>query len=185
MNNKLLCAISFVAGAAVGAAGVWLYFKNTYEEVVPEELDESEDEEDDSPDTEQTESATYTKPSLKEYASKILDEGYTASEEDKKEEEVTPIVDFDKPYVISPDDFGESGYEMEELTYYADKTLTDVYNNVIENVDELVGADFYTHFGEYQDDTVFVRNDELETDFEICIDTRNYSDVVGVYDAED
>ena len=85
-----------------------------------------------------------------------------------------------EPYVIPPDDFGEKfGYDTVSLTYYADGVLTDIYDNIIEDADDLVGEDSLNHFGEYEDDSVFVRNDAKETDYEILRDERTYSDVMG------
>ena len=74
----------------------------------------------------------------------------------------------DKPYVIPPEEFGEmEGYVQSSLTYYADRVLTDEDDNVIDDVDGIVGADFYKHFGEYEEDSVFVRNDGKKHDYEI------------------
>lgn len=95
----------------------------------------------------------------------------------KKEEEKEPMKD-ENPYVISPDQFGElDDYETCSLTYYADGVLTDDTNTVIDNVDEVVGTDSLTHFGEYEDDSVFVRNDRHECDYEILLDNRRFSDI--------
>ena len=67
-------------------------------------------------------------------------------------------------------------YETESLTYYSDGVLTDEYDNPIEDIERLVGSDALTHFGEYEDDSVFVRNDDLKTDFEILKDYAKYYD---------
>ena len=84
----------------------------------------------------------------------------------------------DKPYVISPDDFDEmDDYETETLMYYEDDVLTDDGGNIITDVEKLIGKDSLSHFGEYEDDSVFVRNDKLKTDYEILADGRNYYDV--------
>ena len=84
----------------------------------------------------------------------------------------------DEPYVISPEEFDENeDYNTVSLTYYADGVLTDERDNVIVDVDSIVGEDSLNHFGEYEDDSVFVRNDELQTDYEILLDTRNYGDI--------
>ena len=45
-------------------------------------------------------------------------------------------------------------------------------------MDEIVGEESLNHFGEYEDDSVFVRSDRLKCDYEILLDQRNYSDVV-------
>jgi hypothetical protein len=88
----------------------------------------------------------------------------------------------DEPYVITPEQFSEldyEGYATETLTYYADGVLTDFLDNVIENVDDVVGEESLEHFGEYEEDTVFVRNDHLMTGYEIQRDNRTYAEVVG------
>ena len=105
---------------------------------------------------------------------KLKEQGYAGYEEVMEE--------MGKPYVISPEEFGEmedEGYETISLIYYADKVLTDDDNELVEDVENTVGTESLTHFGEYEDDSVFVRNDRLKADYEILLDTRNYSDVVN------
>jgi hypothetical protein len=46
-------------------------------------------------------------------------------------------------------------------------------------VDDVVGFESLNRFGEYEDDSVFVRNDRLKCDYEILLDRRKYSDVVN------
>ena len=83
------------------------------------------------------------------------------------------------PYVISPDEFGEADdYDMISLTYYADKVLADDWNDPIEDIEATVGSDSLTHFGEYEEDSVFVRNDRLRVDYEILLSNLKFSDVV-------
>ena len=84
-----------------------------------------------------------------------------------------------KPYVISPDEFGEfEDYERISLSYYADQILADEDDEKVEDVDNVVGLESLAHFGEYEDDSVFVRNDRLKCDYEILLDQRTYSDVI-------
>lgn len=85
----------------------------------------------------------------------------------------------DTPYVISPEEFGEKeDYETISLTYYADGVLTDDNDEKMEDYEETIGKDSLDHFGEYEDDSVFVRNDKLRCDFEILSDLRTYSEVL-------
>ena len=65
------------------------------------------------------------------------------------------------------------------LTYYADNVLAYDDDSVITNVDKVVGKGSLNTFGEYEDDSVFVRDDDKKIDYEILRDTRTYSDVVG------
>lgn len=83
----------------------------------------------------------------------------------------------DEPYIISPDDFMASSYESSTLLYYADGVLADDDNNVISSYIGLIGPKALNSFGQYQEDTVFVRNDKLKTDFEIILDTREFSKI--------
>lgn len=81
----------------------------------------------------------------------------------------------DRPFVISPDEFGEDpNYQTVSLTLYEDGVLTDDYDDVVVDVDDWVGEDSLTHFGEYEYDSVFVRNESMQTDFEILRDLRTY-----------
>ena len=81
-----------------------------------------------------------------------------------------------KPYVIYPEEFGAiSDHETISLTYYADGTLTDDDNVKIDDIEGTVGLDSLTHFHEYEDDSVFVRNERLKCDYEILFDMREYS----------
>lgn len=85
-----------------------------------------------------------------------------------------------EPYVISPDDYGENdNYTQISLVYYAgDGVLADDEDEVVEDIEDTVGEDFAEHFGEYEDDSVFIRNDRLRCDYEILRDNRSFSDVV-------
>ena len=57
-------------------------------------------------------------------------------------------------------------------------SLIHIYGERIKDVDSVVGAESLTHFGEYEDDSVFVRNDRLKCDYEILMDTRTYSEIL-------
>ena len=193
--NKGVIALSFILGAAAGAAASWFIVKKRLEEKylaaidsmervyarratrdIPEE--EVEVEPDREPEEENREM------SVREYAEKLAENGYTdyadlsKVEEAKKEEQKEEVKNVKKPYVISPYDYGEAdGYDTESLIYYADGVLTDDDNNPIEDVEGTVGKDALTHFGEYEDDSVFVRNERLKIDYEILLDSSKYSDL--------
>lgn len=85
------------------------------------------------------------------------------------------------PYVIPPEEFGEKkGYEQISLTWYADETLADMDDHRLSDgeIEKMVGHDAMTHFGEYENDSVFVRNEELKCDYEILMDHRKYTNVL-------
>lgn len=185
MNNTIKYAFIFAAGAAVGAASVWQFLKKKYEQIAQEEIDsvksvyatrysspEPIDDHTEAVDISKlaTTSAYCEKPDLREYASIITGNSYS---------EKTPTAS--RPYVITPDEFGElDDYDNVSLTYYADGVLTDEYDEPMEDVDDVVGNDFASHFGEYEDDSVFIRNDRLRIDYEILRDERRYSDAFSM-----
>lgn len=189
MNNKVIPFLTFVLGAAAGSFVTWHYLKDVYEQIAQEEIDsvkevflkrERELSEDEEPKRkiaacyENGESkAVVDKKEIAEYAERIQKEGYTNYSDvasGKKES---------KPYVISPEEFGEfEEYEKISLTYYSNNILADENNEVIEDVEETIGVDSLTHFGEYEDDSVFVRNDARKCDYEILLDQRSYAEVV-------
>lgn len=143
-----------------------------------DDSDDSYDSDDEEPKSEQKIDRN-NKPDIVEYAKILSEASYTnyADRQDKKEKKGVEPVEDERPYVISPDEFGEKdGYENVTLTYYADGVLTDYFDNVISNIDEVVGFDSLDHFGEYEDDAVFVRNEKMETDYEILRDLRDFNE---------
>ena len=88
-----------------------------------------------------------------------------------------------EPYVISADRYGEyDSYSCINLTYYeGDCTLADSADEVIEDIEKVVG-DALDHFGDDPNDpdTVFVRNERYMTDYEINRDDRTYLEMCGI-----
>ena len=185
MNNALSKILIFAAGAAVGSAVTWKLVKKKYEQIANEEIESVKEFFGRGKTEEESESKKYIEcgkafaegftDGLEEVEKICEENGYTNYSNVKKEEEE---MDIDAPYVIAPEEFGElDDYETETLTYYKDKVLADDWDNKIENVDDLVGEESLTHFGEYEEDSVYVRNDTTKTDYEILLDERNFSDV--------
>lgn len=178
----------FLAGATVGAAATWLCLRRYYEQITQEEIDSvkaafaerkpvianiAKDEKSNEKQEENQHKADIAKlkPDLVNYAAKLQEEGYTNYTEHSKKN--------NEPYVISPDDYGENdNYTQISLVYYAgDGVLADDEDEVVEDIEDTVGEDFAEHFGEYEDDSVFIRNDRLRCDYEILRDNRSFSDV--------
>jgi hypothetical protein len=90
----------------------------------------------------------------------------------------------DAPYVIHQDEFNntETGYTQTTYTYYAlDDVLVDTNERPVAHADVVVGQE-NLKFGHGTDDldVVFVRNDKLELEMEICRVPRSYGeDVLG------
>lgn len=194
MNKTIFGIFMFAIGAGIGSIATWKFVETKYKKIADEEIEsvkrvfsrreektntyESTDS-DDEDELDIDIHTVYTKPEKVEYSkisSKYKSSNYTKPEKEKEGESMK------SPYVIPPEEFGETDYSTESLIYYADKVLTDDMNNLIDDVDGLIGSESLNHFGEYEDDSVFVRNDDLATDFEILLDVRNYSDVVPDYE---
>ena len=201
MNTRLSNTLAFTVGVAAGASVTYILIKKYFKKIADDEIDtmreyfqnkrsEGTDALEEEPDEAEVKEARdehqEDKPNIREYASLIKKENYTSYSDttaDKRKE----VDDVEKPYVITPEEFGELDYSTISLTYYSDDVLTYESDELVEDVDDIVGADFAEHFGEYEDDSVFIRNDRMKTDFEILADKRNYSDVVETnpHSAED
>lgn len=196
MNNKVYIGIAFAIGAVSGSLASWFLLKKKYELIAQKEIDsvkevysrymgEKKDEKDE---TETQEKTDEEKPSEQEMAVREVEEeitrlgyrDYSDITRPKSKKEVRKMSGY-KPSVITPEEFGDvDGYDTLTLTYYADGVLTDDADYPVEDIDDMVGYESLNHFGEYEDDAVYVRNDALRTDYEILYDPRNYSDVMGV-----
>lgn len=96
----------------------------------------------------------------------------------------------ERPYVIHQNEFNsdDNGYEKTVYTYWAgDDVLTDTDNTIILDGDNIVGrGNLRWGHGADSADVVFVRNDRLQLDIEVCRDNRSYEEVVtGMKDPED
>lgn len=189
MSNRSLFSLGFIIGAASGATVAWYLLKDKYETLAQEEIDsvkevfarreqEMKDETVKRNVAEGIKDSDRTKPDLKEYAEQLKKNGYTRYSNLSADDEGVSDKQT-KPYVIPPEQFGDDeNYEQISLTYYADGVLADENDEVIEDVEDAVGIDSLNHFGEYEDDSVFVRNDARKCDYEILLDQRTYSEVV-------
>ena len=178
MRNKLMYVAVFAAGVGVGAGVTWKLLKDKYAKLAQEEIEsvkevfkntfnktEYPEEEDES--VEKEEVVKY-----EDVTSQYDYSRYSVKETVKPEAKST-----DEPYIISPDEFGEmDDYECVTLFYYADGVLADDRDEIVDHANDIVCSDFAEHFGEYEDDSVFVRNDSRKCDYEILLDGRNFSE---------
>lgn len=197
MNKLLSKTLIFAAGVVIGSVATWAVIKDKYAKIAQEEIDSvkevfsrREKEESESRKTVESgqmivkgfEAGTFNVAEAVKKAYENRAAAYTSNEVKKPEKE--EIDDVERPYVIPPEEFGELDYETVSLTYYEDGVLTDDMDNVIEDVDDIIGEESLEHFGEYEDDSVFVRNDARETDYEILADSRRFSDIHPEYHTE-
>lgn len=187
MKQKLLYLVMFAAGATIGSAVSWQLAKNKYKQIADEEIQSVKDafskKENDINTKLSTANAMLKKNMVNNdlnsthkdaYKDILTTNKYLYSENTNAKKEVPET----GPYVISPDEFGElDDYETISLTYYSDKVLADDMDQVIDDYLVCVGNDFMNHFGEYEDDSVFIRNDVRKCDYEILYDLRPYSEL--------
>ena len=189
-------AFIFIAGVAVGASAAWLCLRKYYANIAQEEIDsvkETYARTNRPTEKEPVRPDTNDELKQKEEILNIIKTHYAQIDNNNRNNDYTSYssgVTLDKeefdpdissePYVIPPDECGEEPeYSITELTYFAlDDILVDSFGEIVEDPDILVGRNFKGHFGEYEDDSVFVRNEQLKCDFEILKDLDNY---IGAY----
>lgn len=181
MKGKMTCLVAFIFGVAAGGYASWKYAKKKYEAIAQEEIDSVKE-------------AFSKKEIVADYIShgktEVLNDmaDIIAAKKVKSEEptlsDYTDVINqhnyADKPYVITPEEFGEmEDYESISLLYFADGVLTDDDYELVDDVEGTIGSESLNHFGEYEDDSVFVRNDARRCDYEILKDLRNYDEVMS------
>lgn len=200
MNNKFIGLFIFAAGAVTGSILTWKFTKNMYERLAQEEIDsvkeafanyynskeESSDNDTESENEEDSEPSD-DKSKLKNVV-KNLNYSSPENEEDEEMKGGNPNMEVsDTPIIIRPEELGEIyDYGIVSLTYYADGVVADDWGNVLEkdDIESLITSDALEHFGEYEDDSVFVRNHTTKTDYEITKDLSNYYSDVEDEDSE-
>jgi hypothetical protein len=186
----------FVLGLACGAAGAYLYLKDRYERYAQEEIDSVKEAYGKKLDeiygatelVQEPEKDGFspvhlksTKPDLMEFAKIVREKNYTsyATKVETPEDQVHKKFSEDPEY-IKPDEFGEiEDYEKVSLNYFADGILADeIDDEIFEDAEEKLG-DFVSHFGEHEDNAVYIRNDIDKVDYYIFKDERSYEEVTG------
>lgn len=194
--KNLLC---FVAGAAIGSVVTWKLIEKKYKDLADEEIESVIE-------TFKNRKPIITKDNVKETVEKVINkykepkeivedivtaEKYSIENEEEIDEDdesnytidVDPGVEVIAPYVITPEQFGEyseySEYGTKTLTYYADNVLTDEIDNPItsEEMETMIGPDALDHFGEYEDDSVYIRDEMNEMDYEILKSEKTFSEI--------
>ena len=200
--------IIFIGGVAVGSFVTWRLLKEKYIRQTQEEINEVREHYRKKKESEEvtvdSNGATETneKPDLIEYAAKLTKNGYIdytnpkslakatgdmidAVVQKDNEESLDPVIlndpSYQPPYIISPEDFAiDDEYTIVNLNYYIDGVLTDEDDNIVENVDDVVGLENLNHMGEYEDDALHIRNENYKCEYEILLSRRLYHDTTEV-----
>lgn len=173
MNKGFVAVVSFIAGAAAGAFAAWKVVKTKYEKIADDEINAIREhyrsKKTEKKDAETTEEASESDPAeAQEYVD--LATRYNA--------DAVPV-EGDKPYIITPDDYGEiDEHDIVSMTYYSDGKLVDDEWNVMpnEDIEDFIGLEALRRFGEFEPDAVYVRNEERLMDIEVLRDYRTYQE---------
>lgn len=178
MNNKIKLLLVFAGGVVSGATAMYLYFKSQFEMV-----------EDDSEEETKEESVKQVDPDSKEvndlideYNNLVEKHGYKPLEpiaeakmkEKAKEDGLEQFCHIDGIEIIPPDEFEvEEGYELETLFYLRDGVVIDADDNIIDDPTSMVGdAPHYFGSNPGDEDTVYIRNEEKMTKYELLREDR-------------
>lgn len=209
-NTKII--LSFFGGAAVGSLICFALLKEKYEDIANEEIDSMNDYYegelknvreiiDEMKNDEEEEKKTYVDYVKKYSPDEIvkdkyydtpypdnIDEDYHEDEE-PKEDPIENDLYYDTPFVISREDFDDTYeyFDKISLTYYEqDDVLADSQEEVIPDIDTVIGYEALSRFGDMSDDDniVYVRNGRLASDYEVILAKESYVEsVLGiVYD---
>lgn len=200
MKSTLNKVIIFAIGAAIGSLVAWKLTKTKYEKIMIEE--EQSLREYYNKKTKVYEDSANTLHDYYNDRLKEIDEKEKKMEEDKKTEESKIVNDLreryaevlkdhkysidepcyeggqDRPYVVTPEEFGNADeYDIISLNYYADGIVSDDWGDKIEDLEATVGEDFASHYGEYEEDAVYIRNDRLKVEYEVLKSLSKYSEM--------
>ena len=76
-----------------------------------------------------------------------------------------------EPYIINASQFAtDRTLDKISLTYYINADLVCEEEEVIEDIDAVLGTDFMNHFHDDEEGVVYVRNERLGADYEVILD---------------
>ena len=185
MNNSMIKQLLiFAAGAVVGSVATYVAMKDKCEKRIQDEVDSVKEAlcryEEDCTEPDEEESWPQDQEET-DYNSIIQDRGYLRSEEPNKNES-KPVKKYTEcpPEVIPPEEYGEiEEYDQLEYRYYADCVVVDSDGEIVEGdeVEDTIGFESLNHFGDYESDSVYIRNDVRHAYYAVYKDLRKYSDV--------
>ena len=194
MNDKLSSVIIFCGGVFIGGFLTWDFFKTKYEKIADEEIasvketfEHREPRPDKNYNVEEVPKGNDTyinvSPGVAERIIQIIDSNgyrnYSNAQIEIEKKGGAADMELKHPYVITPEQYEDNvDYTKVSLTWYSDKILEDDWGNVLDP-DDVIGSDALTTFGQYEKDSVFVRDDDEQIDYEVLLDTRSYKETYG------
>lgn len=195
MNKTAYGILMFVSGVMVGATVAIKLVKTKYEKRANEEIESVRE-------YYASKRADAVKDEIKQleeiankddedkieaYVDLVEKSGYGATSDCEDEVETTKFVktkNKNNTILITPEELGEEveeighAFDITTLIYYADGVMTfHEDEGIVDDIEDLVGTEFKDHFGDYENDAVFVRNFRNETDYEIIKDDDAYYDI--------
>ncbi len=206
-NTKII--LSFIGGAAVGSLICFALLKEKYETLANEEIDHMNNYYENElknvkevieeiKESEEQEKKTYVDYVKKYSPEEIIKDKYydmpypDVIDEDYHEDDGPPEdppendLQYEEPFVISREEFDEGypHFDKITITYYEDDdVLADEQDEVIPDIDAVVGYDSLGRFGDMSEDdcVVYVRNGRLGADYEIVLAQESYTEsVLGI-----
>lgn len=183
MNDKLSSVIIFCGGVFIGGFLTWDFFKTKYEKIANEEIASVKEAFEHR--KHKSEKDYEIEEDLKAKAAyiNIIDatgyENYSNVPIETDKKGGTADMELKQPYVITPEQYEDNvDYTKVSLTWYNDEVLEDDWGNVLDP-DDVIGSDALKTFGQYEKDSVFVRDDDEQIDYEVLLDTRSYKETYG------
>ena len=199
MNSNVKTMLGFIFGGIVGSGLTFVFLKKKYDKMyeesvssamkvyseVLEKLKDYTKEGEGDEESELLAKLNREKPDLSESAKDVAKNheyvdyrNISHGLEPEKNRIIDPLIE-EPDYIqyIEPQFFGEyPDYGQSFFTHYADGVLEDQDHEIMDHNDILdtVGIDYEDHFGEFEDDSVHVRNDRTKCYYEILEDTRTY-----------
>jgi len=180
MKNLLI----FISGAAIGSFITWKLVDKHYQELADEEIQSVVETFKNREKKVEKEKVENIKEEVKLHYNDTLDAMKYVSEDIKDIEETlipsekkkSSSSNNKKISVIPPEEFGEKdGYDTKSYMYWNDGVLTDDFDQVVNDPSKIIG-DALKHFGDYEDDAVYVRNSNQKCDYEILKSEKDFND---------
>ena len=178
MKQLLYFSLGVVGGAFMGH----LITKRYYEDIVDAEIESVKEAYSDDyshnksreKKIEEKIEAEYVTRSTLDIAEPVIDPDL-----DNIEHEEFPMKDREQiPYVIGPDEWGDDyhSFDKETIIYWAGNKCLMTEDGECLDIESIIGSESLRHVGEYEDNTVFVRNERLGTDYEVLYEEGEYFD---------
>lgn len=179
----------FAAGAAIGSVVTWKVVEKYYKDLADEEIEsvietfknrekENKKAVEEKVEDKETEKENKRKKKDKEKHAKLVNslnygEADISTVEDKLINK--SVEDIVSTMIISPEEFGEKDeYDTKSWMLWHDGVLTNEFDEIVEDPESIIG-DALSHFGEYEDDSVYVRNNDTQTDIEILQSEKEFN----------